>query len=673
MTICFDTRMPQDDENSRNTDPCCAQTALMVFERQVLVFPLIVVILACTSFLFGGRCASWQWWTAVAVVVVVPFTRRGQWRLALRAALFFALLLFALRCLIPPLVWDRCRCPDMSVYHLPMVQLLIEGWNPVADPMAESITTSLGLDLWGMAPLHVAFLPKTMAVFSAVAYTFVQDPFALMFPGPFLLWFGVLLSAIRLFRGFPRLALVAALCFVLPMVISRMPVDLGLAFASCGLLLTMQHALRRGTVDWLALVVWCAWMMNIKLNGVLGAFVFCALFALAKIWKERGFWKKWTARFVVFGVVVTILCGLVSWHPLGTSWKAYGHPLYPFKTVDAERFPIQDLTWDLEDGNDDFREMGKLGRLSHAYISPKATLAYYRWKTGRNDFSPDCEWWAWFEFPDGLIRAELWLAFAVLLLLPAGRLWGIGGLLLIVLVPDRMAGFTRYQPWLSALGCLAVVFAAEWVMVHLQPRLIRGLSRASVVGLFLAALVWCWDHARGLECKAIEMSMVRERIRPTFWGEPASRYPNSFHARNFVARYNYLTCMENRTRLLVKQLGHNTETIVESTENWQPFLKITVDWDERNWRRNGETEPVAYAPPPPPPRPEKEELWYQTPYGYFVPDGDRTDHFDEYFAWIGSEDSSHRRFGWKAVAALHAWIVTYPREVGRRLFFPSRS
>ncbi len=642
------------------------ESALETFERQVLVFPLLVVLLSCTSLLFGGRCAAWQWWTAVAAMVLVPFVRRGRWREAIAAAGMFVILLFALRCLIPPLVWDRCRCPDMPVYHLPMVQLLIEGWNPVADPMAEAVTAKLGLDLWGMAPLHVAFLPKTMAVFSAVSYTFVRDPLALMFPGPFLLWLGVLLSAIRMFRGFPRLALVAALCFVLPMVISQMPVDLGLAFASCGLLLTMQHALRRGTVDWLALVVWCVWMMNIKLNGVLGAFVFCALFAVAKIWKERKNWRPWVVRFAAFGAMVVVLWGLISWHPLGTSWKAYGHPLYPFKTIDAERFPIQDLTWDLEDGNDDFREMGKLGRLAHAYLSPKATLAFYRWKTGRADFEPFCEWWAWFEFPDDLIRAELWLAFAVLLLLPAGRLWGFGGLLLLVLVPDRMAGFTRYQPWLSALGCLAVVFGAEWVADRLQARLVRGLSRAVVVGLCLAAAFWCWDHARGLECKAIEMALVRERIRPMFWGEPASRYPNSFHARNFVARYNYLTCMENRTRLLVKQLGHDTETIVEPTENWRPFLKITVDWDERNWRRNGETEPVPYVAPPPPPRPEKEELWYQTPYGYFVPEGDRTEHFDEYFAWIDPDGSQGRRLVWKTTASLHAWFVTYPREVGRR-------
>ena len=48
---------------------------------------------------------------------------------------------------------------------------------------------------------------KTAAVCSAVAYTFVEDPLALTFPLPALLWLGVLLSGVRAFRGFARWAL----------------------------------------------------------------------------------------------------------------------------------------------------------------------------------------------------------------------------------------------------------------------------------------------------------------------------------------------------------------------------------------------------------------------------------------------------------------------------------
>ena len=527
----------------------------------------------------------------------------------------FALLLVALRWLIAPLVWDSMVRPDLPTCHLPMIQLLIEGWNPVADPTAEGITASLGLDLWGMAPLHVAFSMKPLAVFSAVAFTFVRDPYALTFPLLVFLWLGVLLTAVRMFRGFARWALVAALVFVLPMVSWRMPVDLAMAFASCGLLLTMLDALRRRECDWLALTVWGAWMATLKLNGAMGLAVFAAAFAVAKIRKERGERKLWAARLAAWIGVVAVVAGIVSWNPLGTSWRTFGHPLYPYRTVDAERFPVRDLAWDLQNGNEDFRAMGRAGRLAHAYLSPRATIAFYRWRLGRPDFAPECEWWKLEVFPDGRVRAALWLMFGLLLLLPAGRPFGIGGLVLLMPVPDAMVGYTRYQPWLSALGCLAVALAAERAEARIDARLARWLSVAVAAALVLAAAAKCRDLARNAAVKAAEVATVRERIRPLFWGDPKARYEASFSARNFAARYDYLTCMENYARLLVKQLGREGTTEVESPEKWRPFLRMNVDWDERNWHRDG-----AAAPPPESPEPpEKEELWEQTPFGYWVP------------------------------------------------------
>lgn len=586
-----------------------------IFARQVLVFPLLVVLLACASFLFGGHCAAWQWWIAVTAVVLVPFVQKDHRRAALGAAGLFALLLIALKFVIPFFVWDSTERPDLPTCHLPMIQLLIEGWNPIADPTGEGVTASLGLDLWGMAPLHVAFSAKALAVFSAVAYTFTGDPLALTFPLLVFLWLGVLLTAVRTFRGFARLALVAALVFVLPMVAWRMPVDLAMAFASCGLLLTMLDALRRKECDWNALTAWGAWMATLKLNGALGLAVFAAAFAVAKIRKERGERKRWAVRFALWIAAVAVVAGLVSWNPLGTSWRMFGHPLYPYRTVDAERFPVQDLAWDLQNGNDDFRTMGKAGRFAHAYFSPRATIALYRWNLGRTDFEPDCEWWNLEVFPDWRVRAALWLVFAVLLFLPAGRPLGIGGLLLLALVPDAMVGYTRYQPWLSALGCLAVALGAERAEERIDARLVRWLSVAVAAALVLAAAVRCGEWSRNAAVKAKEAVTVRERIRPLFWGDPKARYEASFRSRNFAARYNYITCMENRTKLLVRQLGREGRTVVEPAENWRPFLKMNVDWDERNWHGRD----VAAEPPSPPPPPEKEERWEQTPFGYWVP------------------------------------------------------
>ena len=682
-TGASDARSPQAVAAQRDARkrPACAGTALETFERQVLVFPLLVVVLACASFLFGGTCAAWQWWTAVAAVVAAPFVRKERRRAALGAAGLFALLLFALRCLIPPLVWDDTTCPDMAVYHLPMVQLLIEGWNPVADPMAEGITATLGLDLWGMAPLHVAFLPKTAAVFSAVAYTFVRDPYALTFPLPLFLWLGVFLAGIRMFRGFARLAVAAAVVFVLPMVAWRMFADLALAFASCGLLMTMQDTLRRKKCDWLALTVWAAWMMNLKLNGVLGAFVFCAAFAAATIWRNRTEWKRWVSRFVAFGCVLVALWGLVSWNPLVTSWRTYGHPLYPFKTVDAERFPVMDLTWDVKFGNADFLAMGRAGRFVHAYVSPPATVSFYRWYLNRPDFEPFGAWWSWCEFPNDSVRIALLAAFALLLILPAGRIWALAGLVLLLSVPSEVIGFTRYQPWLSALGCLAITLAAEWIDAKAGDRLVSVLSGLVLAGLSVFILFSASRRFPMIEYKAIERRMIHPLVRSGFWAGPTEiRKRFAPFVRNFVPRYNYLTCKENYCRILMKELGRDGATQIEPAEGIARLLGLDSDWDERSWvpgfsgsdhptkSNKHSTQREDPGTPESPSTETSNRSWTDAPFGYWVLVSPETAHFAEYYRRTETDDSNtgwcSRLFPVRDV--LHAWLVTYPREIWGR-------
>ena len=179
-----------------------------------------------------------------------------------------------------------------------------------------------------------------------------------------------------------------------------------------------------------------------------------------------------------------------------------------------------------------------------------------------------------------------------------------------------MVGYTRYQPWLSSLGCLAVALAAERAEARLDARLVRWLSVAVAAALVLVAANKCCSLARDAACKAREAATVRERIRPLFWGDPKARYAASFRARDFAARYNYLTCMENRTKLLVRQLGREGTTVVEPAENWRPFLKMNVDWDERNWHCDGKP---ADPPPEPVAQDEKVEWWDYSPFGYWVP------------------------------------------------------
>lgn len=610
------------------------------------------------------------------LVVVVPFIQRRNWKSALTSAFLFAVFLFALRCLIPPLLWDDTACPDMPAYHLPMVQLLIEGWNPVWDPIAERITEALGLDLWGMAPLHVAFLPKTMAVFSAVSHGFIRDPLALTFSAPFVLWCGVFMTALRRFSGLPRVMLLIALVGVLPMVAWRMPLDLCLSFASCGLLLTMHDSLRQGRCDWTSLTVWCIWMMNLKLNGLLAAFVFCVLFVGVKLWRERANWEQEFGRFAAWSCLLVLMWGLISWNPLGTSWRIYGHPLYPFKTVDASRFPVMDLTWDLKGGNADYLKMGRMGLMSHAYLSPSATIAFYR-KFLRDDrFCPYGVWWGWSEFPTNSARMGIMLCMALLLLLPKGRIWGVGGLLLLLLVPKHMIGFTRYQAWLSSLGCLAIVIAAEWADVRLSAPLKRLLTVAATSLLCLLAVAQSLQLAKDIGCKAVELSISRKRIGSPFWLGPIEfRKKLATEVSGFCPRYNYLTCRENRTRLLVKELGNERRTEVAPARELVQLRGYRLDWDERDWTRDTAdsrrnkvaTEQALFSLEE---QPGNTKHWFKTPFGYYVPWEDRTEHLLEYYAWTEpiAVDGPWNQPGWKTKAFLRAWFVTYPQEIWKRIF-----
>lgn len=662
-------------------------SGLAVFERQVLVFPLLVVFLACASFLFGGHCAAWQWWAAVGAVVGGPFWKKGKWKAALGAAGLFAGLLVVIKGALPPLFWDNVECLDMQAYHLPMSQLLAEGWNPVRDPLAEGICAGLGLDLWGMAPLHVAFLPKTIAIFAAETYLFTGDPTALTIPGLAFLWLGVGLEMLRMFTGWTRWVALATLCFVLPMVAWQMPVDLALACAACGLLLTMQDALEKRECDWVSLTAWAVWMMNLKYNGVLGAFVFCAFFALAKCWRERANFWKWVGRFFLFSGLLVCLWGVISWNPLLTSWKTYGHPFYPFKTVDAEKHPIRDLTWDWQ-GNADAQRMGKLGSFVHAYVSPSLAENHYRKKWQGEDadheFAPHCLWWDGREFPGKLVRLALWGVFALLLVFPGGRLWGAGGLLLAMLVPDYLVGETRYQPWFSALGCLAMIISVEWAEGRLGPRFSQKMWRGKLVWLIAVAVAagsWGLQRARAIECKSCETALPRARMRPKFLGgPPIGYYEQSKDCRHFTARYNYLTCMENRLELLRRQLGWEKSRVLPAV-GMTRYEGVAFEWDERNWpggggvERQGDNQEEGIIP-------WKEfnvwdgmsdnrdvEAWMMTPFGYWVPLGDHTEHVIEYYTMAEPREGEtqagrmRRRVGYAA----RAWAVTYPKEVWKWL------
>lgn len=659
-----------------------AENSLAIFGYQVLVFPLLVVVLACTSFLFGGRCAAWQWWTAVAAVVGTPFLKKNGWREALSAAGLFAGLLLLLKGFLPPMLWDNSVCVDMNMYHLPTIQLLIEGWNPVTDPLAERICSACGLDLWGMAPTLVAFYSKPMDVFAAVAYSFVHDPTGLTIPGLAFLWLGVLLQTSQMFRGPVRWSVCASLIWVLPMVELRMYVDLSLAFASCGLLFAMADALDRGRFNWLPMGVWTIWMSTIKLNGILAVFVFWGLFVGSVLWRNRQRWWAWLIRFSLLGAAVIFFSTIVAWNPYVTSWRAYGHPLYPFKTIDAEKLPPADPTWEQRLVNDDYKALGRAGMWVYHYVSPKLANALGRRLTGMASFHPLSTWFSGQYIRDA-VRPLLWLLFAVLMLHPKGRLWGIGGLLLTMTVPWEKIGYPRYEPWLSGLGCLAVALLAERIFAgrsHWQTMVLLGGLACLVLGTAGLSIL---HKARCIDFKTTEFSLARNRIHCNFWA-PRRDPQDGVSPQDFTPRLAWLTMLENQCRLFVKEMGWETHATVLPAVGWVPDKKYPWQarrpmwkWDERQWFAPASEKDERFPEDLGPPwqgwdpweglsDPESDvEAWVLTPWRYWVPLDAQAEHVVEYFTMTQMR-SGESRGAWLIRLVrftAKAWFVTYPQEV----------
>jgi hypothetical protein len=242
-----------------------------------------------------------------------------------------------------------------------------------------------------------------------------------------------------------------------------------------------------------------------------------------------------------------------------------------------------------------------------------------------------------------------------------------------------MIGFMRYQPWLQALGCLAIVFAAEWAEPRLNSRLSQGLSILTAIVLCLYAGIHIFRLSNNIECKTRELGETRPRVRAPFWlGPIEARKQNAAIEERFTPRYNYRDCIENRTRLLVKELGWENQTTVEPASRMASRFGLELDWDERDWLCPGASNLKAIDSPSAdtdssserPDDSDKEERWVLTPFDYWVPLDSSARHIVDYQIRVGDLPSSFQDHGTipKGSPAIHAWFVIYPREVIRRLF-----
>ena len=480
------------------------KAVLRLFERSVLIFPVAVTTLVGVALLGGGDISPWQWWLPVCgVLLLTLLTRRETLSRRVYACALFLLLLGFIW--VYSGLFVSTRYYDYRAYHLPAIRLLIEGWNPVMVNTREALAQVMNVNLREMNSWHVLFMARGTWFFNAAAYTFTHDPFGLIFPLFPFLFIGASGQLWRLLR--PSSAWIKALCIIFLFILAPSVMflaDCVVGLAGIALLCTMTRRLHREPGILLPLFCMSFWMIVSKQTGILSCFVFWVCFSVALLFRE-----KWTAvpyLAKMAGALLVAFC-IVCASPYLTSWKHYGHPLYPAYTVDEARFPAKDITWDFRVCNDDAKAMGHVGSFFYTYISPAIGRAYYNWKLGKSDFAPNRKpWWqhAGTANPTVPITATMrWqflIAFALVAILGGRRLlfiWCATALALFCF-PTAYLGYLRYTPWLAGVQVLALycLGCALWKFAHAKQRwralgagvLLVGVSALFARGAFSAVL-----------------------------------------------------------------------------------------------------------------------------------------------------------------------------------------
>ena len=157
-------------------------------------------------------------------------------------------------------------------------------------------------------------------------------------------------------------------------------------------------------------------------------------------------------------------------------------------------------------------------------------------------------------------------------------------------------------------------------------------------------------------------------------------YNQSFVCDHFTPRYNYLTCMENHIRMLVRLSGKNQSVTVLFPSQLVGDPPADDKCDERNWHR----EPTSADPskklcnsgeePSNGPssggesenHTQDQEIWTETLFGYYVPLAKSEDSHN-YFLEDRESETGHCSVGKKMRLVLHSWAISYPRELWKRI------
>lgn len=442
-------------------------------EQQVLLFPVFVVVLASMAFVFGGRCAGWQWWSAACLSLIIPLRGKSV-GVAFYSFVAFVFL-FLLMALFSYLDTDLFMA-DHSAYHMPAIRMLIEGWNPLFAATPQGIQSQFGIDPWDMKLLEVLFCHKFVWIFDAVAYYFHGDSLAITLPAEYFVLWAVMLTSLRVLRCWGLGSRFVFLLFLSFSCFHKFAfVDSIVGLAGFGLLLSMTATLRSGRFQVIHMVAYSVIMIGAKASGMISCFVFWVVFSLFMFSKDIRNWKRLFWRFTALACVIFGLFVIVCSSPYLTAWHDYGHPFYPFQTADEEKHPKLDMIADFNAAaNADRLAMGSFGLFVNAYISPDLAKWFYCRKLNKTVFSPTCRVWLNGQhYSNGRKSAScpterkericLLLTLAVLLLSSSFRMVGVAMCLALIPVPSYLYGCLRYFCWLDVAFFFALCLIGEWV------------------------------------------------------------------------------------------------------------------------------------------------------------------------------------------------------------------
>lgn len=432
---------------------------LQAFHTALLIFPIIVVLIVSITFILGGRCACWQWWTGVALAQGVGLAlveRRRRFNLLCFFALSLLFLWFAGGVLI------TYGCYDAAWYHFPIVRLLLAGWNPVWQGSWDVVAGAYGVSFSEVRPWMVLSMPKGVWYFNTAAYYFIRNPFNLSFPLSPVLFLSLTITLWRRFKGIGVVAFVALVCVLCGRIVSyHAVVDCAVGLSGIGLLFAMKDVVEKDAWNWLELLAYSFWMCTAKQT----AMFHCALFwsvLIACLCVRR----RWSIvrKAVLLGGLLIVSIVVTCTAPYLTQWVNYGHPLYPVCTTDEQLHPRSSQTSDFLHRNEDAAAMSHLGACINAYLCPQVVHSYYRHKLNKANFCPDCE--VWNQMTDHsqgtptapLFRWGIILSLLILALCGGVADWVVAMSVLLAMsaLPTEMIGYLRYVPWSFAIELVAI-------------------------------------------------------------------------------------------------------------------------------------------------------------------------------------------------------------------------